>query len=47
MLMLVVGSVMVTLEVMVHPFASVTVTVLGPALSPVATWVFAPEGAHE
>ena len=45
--MLVVGSVMVAVEVVVQLLASVTVTVCVPALSPVAVWELAPEGAHE
>ena len=47
MVMLVVGSVKVTLDVAVHPFASVIVTVLTPALNPVAVWPLPPDGAHE
>ena len=42
-----VGSVTVALVVIVHPFASVTVTVYAPALSPLAVAAVPPDGDHE
>jgi len=41
------GSVNVTFAVVVHPFASVTVTVYEPAAKPLAVAEVPPEGAHE
>jgi hypothetical protein len=41
-----VGCVKVTLAVVLHPFASVTVTVYDPAINPVAVAPVPPEGAH-
>jgi hypothetical protein len=40
------GSVIVTDAVVVHPFASVTVTVYDPAINPVAVAPVPPVGAH-
>jgi hypothetical protein len=42
-----VGCVTVVDAVVVHPFASVTVTVYPPAVRPVAEEPVPPEGAHE
>ena len=41
------GCVMLAVAVVVHPFASVTVTVYVPAARPVAVAVVCTGGAHE